>query len=120
MAFYPLVDDDCLLHSLDGWMLHTVYTSLRERASMLALAGHSTCRYHTVYRKRIYPASAPRVARGRLLTFGCPASSESESFSGTPRKSMAQTPLDIGNQINTTLATEVEPTKFVCPAIVHA
>ena len=41
MSFYPLVDDDALLKSLDGWMLHTVFTSLKVRAKLLAAAGHS-------------------------------------------------------------------------------
>jgi hypothetical protein len=41
MAFYPLVDRDDVLRSLDGWMLHTVYTSLRKRAAILASHGHS-------------------------------------------------------------------------------
>ncbi len=41
MSFYPLVDDLDLLRSLDGWMLHTVGTSLKVRANLLASAGYS-------------------------------------------------------------------------------
>jgi hypothetical protein len=41
MAFYPLVDRDDVLRSLDGWMLHTVHTSMRKRTSLLTGAGHA-------------------------------------------------------------------------------
>lgn len=39
MSFYPIVDDDKLLNELDGWLLHTVYTSLRKRGRLYAQAG---------------------------------------------------------------------------------
>jgi RNA-directed DNA polymerase len=41
MSFYPLVEREDVLRSLDGWLAHTVYTSLRKRASLLAAAGHA-------------------------------------------------------------------------------
>lgn len=40
MAFYPLVDDIELLTRLDGWLLHTVFTSLRVRSGMLEESGY--------------------------------------------------------------------------------
>jgi len=40
MSFFPLVDDEDLLASLDGWLLHTAYTSLRRRTSLLKGAGY--------------------------------------------------------------------------------
>lgn len=40
MAFYPLIDGDGLLPALDGWLMHTVFTSLRKRAVLLTAAGH--------------------------------------------------------------------------------
>jgi RNA-directed DNA polymerase len=41
MSFYPLVDDSSLLKQLDGWLLHTVFTSVKERQRILLAAGHS-------------------------------------------------------------------------------
>lgn len=35
MSFFPLVDDIGQLKSMDGWLHHTVYTSLQARASLL-------------------------------------------------------------------------------------
>lgn len=40
MSFYPLVDREADLRSLDGWLLHTVETSLRKRASLLRVEGY--------------------------------------------------------------------------------
>ena len=34
MSFYPIVDDDALLKSLDGWLVHTLWTSIRKRRSL--------------------------------------------------------------------------------------
>jgi hypothetical protein len=42
MSFYPIVDDEDLLHKLDGWLLHTVYTTLLLRQRMFAAAGITT------------------------------------------------------------------------------
>lgn len=39
MSFYPIIDDEAQLRGLDGWMLHTIYTSLRKRAQLLRKAG---------------------------------------------------------------------------------
>lgn len=39
MSYFPIVDDEEQLKSLDGWMLHTVYTSLRRRERLFAAAG---------------------------------------------------------------------------------
>lgn len=39
MAFYPLIDRPGFLEALDGWMQHTVFTTLRKRASLLAESG---------------------------------------------------------------------------------
>jgi hypothetical protein len=41
MAFYPLVEREDVLRSLDGWLLHTVHTSLCRRARLLSSAGFS-------------------------------------------------------------------------------
>jgi hypothetical protein len=41
MSFYPIVDDEEVLQQLDGWLLHTVHTSLRKRAALLRAAGHA-------------------------------------------------------------------------------
>ncbi len=41
MAFYPLVDREDVLRALDGWLIHTVHTSLRRRAALLNAAGHA-------------------------------------------------------------------------------
>jgi RNA-directed DNA polymerase len=41
MSFYPIVDDEELLKRLDGWLLHTVHTSLRKRSAILRTAGYS-------------------------------------------------------------------------------
>ena len=41
MAFYPLVDDIEQLRAFDGWLLHTVHTSLRRRGNLLKAAGYS-------------------------------------------------------------------------------
>lgn len=35
MAFYPLVDEPGALEALDGWLLHTVWTSVRVRARLI-------------------------------------------------------------------------------------
>lgn len=40
MAFYPLVDEPGLLQGLDGWLLHTVWTSLRVRGRLIESAGY--------------------------------------------------------------------------------
>lgn len=34
MSFYPIVDDEVLLKRLDGWLLHTLHTTLRTRARL--------------------------------------------------------------------------------------
>lgn len=39
MSFYPIVDDEDLLRHLDGWMLHTVHSTLLRRASLIPMAG---------------------------------------------------------------------------------
>lgn len=39
MSFYPIVDDQGQLKQLDGWLLHTVYTSLRHRAMLFKKNG---------------------------------------------------------------------------------
>lgn len=39
MSFYPIVDDEKLLKSLDGWLLNSVYRALRLRAKLLRSAG---------------------------------------------------------------------------------
>jgi hypothetical protein len=39
MSFYPIVDDIDQLQSLDGWLLHTVCTSLRQRTAAFLAAG---------------------------------------------------------------------------------
>ncbi len=39
MSFYPLVDDEHQLRELDGWMLHTVYTTLCRRRRLFNDAG---------------------------------------------------------------------------------
>lgn len=41
MAFYPLVDEPGLLASLDGWLLHTVWTSIQVRSRLIKAAGRS-------------------------------------------------------------------------------
>lgn len=41
MAFYPLVDEPGALERLDGWLLHTVWTSLRVRARLIRATGVS-------------------------------------------------------------------------------
>jgi hypothetical protein len=41
MSYFPLVDDDAQLKALDGWLLHTVFTSLRARSKMLISLGYS-------------------------------------------------------------------------------
>ncbi len=42
MSFYPLVDDTTLLKELDGWLFHTIFTSLKVRRTLLASAGYET------------------------------------------------------------------------------
>lgn len=42
MAYYPLVDDDLQLRSLDGWLSKTVWLALRKRHRLLAAAGLPT------------------------------------------------------------------------------
>jgi hypothetical protein len=39
MSFYPIVDDEVLLKKLDGWLLHTLHTSLRRRARLFSSQG---------------------------------------------------------------------------------
>lgn len=39
MSYFPMVDDEEQLKAIDGWMLHTVYTSLRRRTALFADAG---------------------------------------------------------------------------------
>ncbi len=39
MSYFPLADDMAQLKQLDGWMLHTVATSLRQRGRLLSAAG---------------------------------------------------------------------------------
>ena len=35
MSFYPIIDDVSAMKALDGWLLHTVWTTLRTRARLL-------------------------------------------------------------------------------------
>lgn len=42
MSFYPIVDDENQLKQLDGWMLHTVFTTLRRRRNYLQQRGLPT------------------------------------------------------------------------------
>lgn len=39
MSFYPILDDETQLRELDGWLLHTVYTTLRFRERLFVGAG---------------------------------------------------------------------------------
>ncbi|HVZ35268.1 MAG TPA: reverse transcriptase domain-containing protein, partial [Polyangiaceae bacterium] len=39
MSFYPILDDEIQLRELDGWLLHSVYTTLRLRRRLFASAG---------------------------------------------------------------------------------
>jgi RNA-directed DNA polymerase len=39
MSYYPLVDRDDQLRQLDGWLLHTVWTSLRRRRQLIVQLG---------------------------------------------------------------------------------
>jgi RNA-directed DNA polymerase len=39
MSFYPIIDDEAQLQQLDGWMLHTVFTTLRKRREYLCANG---------------------------------------------------------------------------------
>lgn len=39
MSFYPLIDEPGALEALDGWMLHTIWTTLRLRARMIEATG---------------------------------------------------------------------------------
>jgi hypothetical protein len=41
MSYFPLVTDLAQLKALDGWLLHTVYTSLQARGRLLAARGVS-------------------------------------------------------------------------------
>lgn len=41
MSYYPIVDDEEMLRKLDGWMMHTVWTSLRKRTDLLTRAGYA-------------------------------------------------------------------------------
>ena len=40
LSFYPIVDDDDLLKSLDGWLLHTISCAMSRRTALLTAAGH--------------------------------------------------------------------------------
>ena len=39
MAFYPAIDETDVLKALDGWLLHTISTSLRKRSNILEGVG---------------------------------------------------------------------------------
>jgi RNA-directed DNA polymerase len=39
MSFFPMIEDMDQLKALDGWILHTVFTSLRKREALLTRAG---------------------------------------------------------------------------------
>lgn len=56
MSFFPLVDDIEQLKSLDGWLHHTVYTSLRARTQLLKSRGV------------IFPPTPHGLSREALLT----------------------------------------------------
>jgi hypothetical protein len=73
MAFYPLVDDEGLLHSLDGWMLHTVFTSLRERASILTIAGHANLPPPHGVEKAQLPGFRANSSQGTTLDLRLPS-----------------------------------------------
>ena len=42
MSFYPIVNDEALLKSLDGWLLNSVYRALRLRGRLYRRAGITT------------------------------------------------------------------------------
>lgn len=39
MSFFPIVDDEEQLKELDGWLVHTVFTSIRRRTQLLRASG---------------------------------------------------------------------------------
>lgn len=39
MSFYPIVNDESQLKHLDGWMLHTIHTTLKKRSAYLQSQG---------------------------------------------------------------------------------
>jgi RNA-directed DNA polymerase len=39
MSFYPIIDDDELLHGLDGWLLNTIFLTLRVRRRLFEAKG---------------------------------------------------------------------------------
>jgi RNA-directed DNA polymerase len=56
MAYYPLVDDEVQLRSLDGWLSKTVWLAMKKRSRLLAAAG--------------LPSPPPgRLPRADLFTF---------------------------------------------------
>jgi hypothetical protein len=73
LAFYPLVDDYGLLKSLDGWMLHTVYTALSTRARLLKAAGHPNLPLPHGLRKEELPNFEGTSSSGTRLDLRLPS-----------------------------------------------
>ncbi|MFL5352211.1 reverse transcriptase domain-containing protein [Archangium sp.] len=67
MSFYPIVDDDTQLKQLDGWLLHTIYTSLLRRAELFQQAGlQVTARPHGFPKEEL---TSPNLGFYRIPSF---------------------------------------------------
>jgi hypothetical protein len=67
MSYFPLVDDLNQLKALDGWLLHTIYTSLRRRSNLLeGLGASSLPTPHGLSKKSLLNASGKTSSGARL------------------------------------------------------
>lgn len=95
MAFYPLVDAKGFLSSLDGWLLHTVYTTLRKRREILLAAGHRELPPPLTLKKADLPDFFGRSRDGTELDLRLPSFSRIGRLLG--RASRAYGPNAIGH-----------------------
>lgn len=73
MSYFPLVDDMSQLKSLDGWLHHTVYTSLQERARLLRAFGANELPSPHGLTKQALPTAKGKTSGGKDLDLRLPS-----------------------------------------------
>jgi hypothetical protein len=73
MSYFPLVTDVEQLKELDGWLLHTVYTSLQKRGRLLAALGVSALPDPHGMSRRDLPKAVSYSSSGQKLDLRLPS-----------------------------------------------
>lgn len=67
LSFYPIIDDDKLLRELDGWLLHTIFTTLRLRTNMFEEANFTQLPVpHGLSKEKLLRLSVNQIGKEKI------------------------------------------------------